>query len=56
MYESILDDLFHMQQHTGIHSSSVHMGKLYEACSNLVLDLNYNRFPFISNDTKYKEE
>ena len=25
-------------------------------CSNLVLDLNYNRWPFISNETKYKEE
>ena len=25
-------------------------------CSNLVLDLNCNRWPFISNDTNYKEE
>ena len=26
-----------------------------DMCSNLVFDLNYNRWPFISNDTKYRE-
>ena len=28
----------------------------FSECSNLVFDLNYNRRPFISNDTKYRGE